>query len=55
METVIVVLTVAAAFAYVVKRVQGQLTGKSRCSSSRGRCAPVTPECKGRDTHCGQG
>ena len=52
METVIVLLAVAVAFAYVVKRVHGQLSGKSRCSLSRGSCARVAPECKGRDADC---
>ena len=55
MDTVIVILLVAAAFAYVAKRIHGQLTGKSRCSLGRGSCARVAPECKDRDTDCREG
>ena len=55
MENVIVLLAVTAAFAYVAKRVHGQLTGKSRCSLGRGSCTRITPECKSRETDCRQG
>ena len=55
METAIVAVVVIAAFAHVVKRVHAQLTGKGRCTSGRGTCARITPECRDRDTHCREG
>lgn len=55
METVIVLLVVAAALAYVAKRIHGQLTGKTRCSLGRGSCTRITPDCRTQDTDCRQG
>ena len=55
METVIVLLVVAAALAYVAKRIHGQLTGKTRCSLGRGSCTRTKPECNSSETDCRKG